>query len=55
MDSFCFDYFLRRLNEGFASWVEVLGLDHSNPEFQSFDTFVTGKQVFDQSFSKKSQ
>ncbi|CAF4239646.1 unnamed protein product [Rotaria sp. Silwood2] len=29
------------LNEGFASWVEVLGLNHSNPEFQSFDTFVT--------------
>ncbi|UJR17212.1 hypothetical protein I4U23_004107 [Adineta vaga] len=29
------------LNEGFASWVEVLGLNHSNPEFQSFDTFVS--------------
>jgi len=31
------------LNEGFASWVEVLGLNHSNPEFQSFDTFVSGE------------
>ncbi|CAF1683910.1 unnamed protein product, partial [Adineta ricciae] len=29
------------LNEGFASWVEVLGLNHSNPEFRSFDTFVS--------------
>ncbi|CAF3448231.1 unnamed protein product [Rotaria socialis] len=29
------------LNEGFASWVEVLGLNHSNPEFHSFDVFVS--------------
>ncbi|CAF0891242.1 unnamed protein product [Adineta steineri] len=29
------------LNEGFASWVEVLGLNYTNPEFHSFDTFVT--------------
>lgn len=33
------------LNEGFASWVEVLGLNHSNPEFRRFDTFITGKSL----------
>lgn len=31
------------LNEGFASWIEVLGLNYTNPEFQSFDTFVICK------------
>ncbi|CAF4526114.1 unnamed protein product, partial [Rotaria sp. Silwood2] len=41
------------LNEGFASWVEILGLNHSNPEFHSFDLFVTGEQAFDESFESK--
>ncbi|CAF1185611.1 unnamed protein product, partial [Didymodactylos carnosus] len=29
------------LNEGFASWVEVLGLNHANPDFHPLDVFVT--------------
>ncbi|CAF2983694.1 unnamed protein product [Rotaria sp. Silwood2] len=29
------------LNEGFASWVEVLGLDNASPEFEALDVFVT--------------
>ncbi|CAF3546049.1 unnamed protein product [Rotaria sp. Silwood1] len=29
------------LNEGFASWVEVLGLHNANPEFEALDVFVT--------------
>lgn len=34
---------LFRLNEGFASWVEILGLNNANPEFQALSVFVTGK------------
>ena len=30
------------MNEGFASWVEVLGLNHANPEFKALDIFVIG-------------
>ncbi|CAF1400989.1 unnamed protein product [Adineta ricciae] len=29
------------LNEGFASWVEILGLNNANPEFQALSVFVT--------------
>ncbi|CAF1156557.1 unnamed protein product [Didymodactylos carnosus] len=29
------------LNEGFASWVEILGLNNSSPEFHPLDVFVT--------------
>ncbi|CAF0817363.1 unnamed protein product [Adineta steineri] len=29
------------LNEGFASWVEILGLNNVNPEFQALSIFVT--------------
>ncbi|CAF3355817.1 unnamed protein product [Rotaria socialis] len=29
------------LNEGFASWVEVIALNNANPEFEALDVFVT--------------
>ena len=38
-----------RLNEGFASWVETLGLNNSNPEFQALNVFVTCKSLLDPS------
>ncbi len=31
------------LNEGFASWVEILGLNSANPEFEALNVFVTSK------------
>ncbi len=31
------------LNEGFASFTEVIGVDHVHKEWKMFDKFVTGK------------
>lgn len=36
-----FNHILNRLNEGFASWVEILGLNSANPEFEALSIFVT--------------
>lgn len=34
-----------RLNEGFASWVEILGLHSASPEFEALNVFVASNYL----------